>query len=83
MGMIKENDQQLAELRVHYEHLVRTLILDNPDFKSIDESLTARQRLDLLRVQYLVLRLLHQHYYIVLVQFFYLLELFFLSLHLV
>ena len=50
MGMIKENDQQLAELRVHYENLVRTLILDNPDFKSIDVSLTARQRLELLQM---------------------------------
>ena len=47
MGMIKENDQQMAELRVEYDRLLSTLILDNPDFKSIDESLTPRQRIEL------------------------------------
>jgi len=47
LAMIKENDQQLAELRVHFEHLVRSLILNNPHFESIDESLTVQQRAEL------------------------------------
>ena len=48
MAMIKENDQQMAELRLHYERLEREFIHDNPDFEGIDESLTRQQKIDLI-----------------------------------
>ncbi len=48
MAMIKENDQQMAELRLQYERLESELILDNPDFEGIDESLTRQQKIDLI-----------------------------------
>ena len=47
MAMIKENDQQMAELRLQYERLERELIHDNPGFEGIDESLTHQQKIDL------------------------------------
>ena len=40
--------QRRGELRLHFEHLLHTLILDNPDFKSIDESLTLQQKIELI-----------------------------------
>ena len=34
MAIIKENDQQLAELRLHYDRRLTELVLNNPDFKN-------------------------------------------------
>jgi len=47
MAEINENNQQLAELRVHYERRLAELVLDNPNFKNFDESLTVQQRAEL------------------------------------
>lgn len=48
MAMIKETDQQLAELRLHYDRMECALIHDNPNFKSLNESLTVQQKIKLL-----------------------------------
>ena len=48
LAMIAENDQRLAELRFHYERMETELIHENPNFKSLDESLTISQRNELL-----------------------------------
>ena len=50
MADIKESDRQLAELRLHYDRMLAALILDNPDFKSFDESLSRQQRIDMLEM---------------------------------
>lgn len=47
LHMTQENDAQLAELRVQYDKLVRLWILDNPDFKGLDD-MPAEQRILLL-----------------------------------
>ncbi len=48
IGLFEKSDVQLAELRHHYGKLMSTWIMDNPDFKNFDESLTSEQKNELI-----------------------------------
>ena len=45
--MIKETEQQIADLRVHFDRRLTELVLDNPDFKDMDESLSREEKIEL------------------------------------
>jgi hypothetical protein len=47
LSMTEKSDKELVELRYRYEIMVGALVLDNPDFRGLDE-LSARDRHDLL-----------------------------------
>lgn len=50
MEEIQRSDQQLAELRYHFDGLMTRLILDNPRFKNLDVSLSHVQRNELIGI---------------------------------
>ncbi len=50
MGLFEQNDAKLAEARQLYETLLSEWILDNPDFKGFDVSLSRGQQLELLKL---------------------------------
>ena len=48
MGLFEKNDVRLAQLRDRYNTLLHRWVLDNPNYKGFDESLTREQQLELL-----------------------------------
>ena len=47
MILFEKADANLAEIRGRYDQLLNAWMLDNPEFKAVDESLTSAQRHEL------------------------------------
>ena len=47
MNLFEKSDANLAELRNRFDQLLNAWMLDNPEFKAVDESLTSAQRHEL------------------------------------
>ena len=50
MGSFEKKDAELAELRHQYERFLHEWVLDNPNFKNFDDSLSHEQQLILLKM---------------------------------
>ena len=50
MGLFEKKDAELAELRHQYERFLHEWVLDNPNFKNFDDSLSHEQQLILLKL---------------------------------
>ena len=50
MGLFEKKDAELAELRHQYDRFLHEWVLDNPNFKNFDDSLSHEQQLILLKL---------------------------------
>ena len=48
MSLFEKSDANLAELRNQYDQLLHAWIIDNPEFRNLDDSLTSKQRHELI-----------------------------------